>query len=417
MKTVELAFRIIKKQKIMNWILCMELAATLFFLSLLINRYEYNYRLVNLVDRANVSKSINYLGKLPQLYEDKENGSQILYNNKEQSELKRYLKSVPEFEGVSSIRDEIIMNKEQEEYNQFTTYDKLTAQRFRTALSKGVWFTDASCEDGRIPVVVVDTGKNGYKIGDCISGNLGKAGEDYEMQPEDDTIYQFEVVGIVDKKQANVFQPQGQRNYVAGFQSFYPEIYLDTVLFLCEEFATRDEVQESSNCIIYLKESTTEERVREIQREISKFGYCNRISDMRDQTIQLLNKKIQSDFPDFFSILCISCIGMISISILNTRRQRKDFAIYQLCGCSKRKTVVIYLVYFMQIFVVAFLLYLGVMMYQYITDERGISYLFRLSPHVVSCSITICIITCLCATSIPFVVTRNISVIRNYHLD
>lgn len=418
MKKFALVIRLIKKQRLLNIILMVEIALTLVLLSMINNRYKYNYQLVNLIDSAQILNSLNYVGKLPQLIETEKDI--VIYKQNRREELEEYLINISEFQGISDIRDESLIDVPNNKYYYFTTYDSTTASKFKLKMKEGAWFTDVSCKDGIIPIVVVDTSENAnvYKIGDLIQGSLFDYDESYEIKVRDNQKYYFQVVGIVSPQMTYIFAPHGQRNYTATYEKLISKLETDTQFFLCENFAESNS-EVPSNFTIFLDENASDERISKIKSGIDQIGYCDRIADMRKETISVLETKIRLDFPLFFSMLCISIIGIISISILNLKKQRKDFAIYSLCGCSAKKSLLIYLEYLIFIMGSSFVLYIGIMKlanHSNIIQDRALDYLFIISLENIMNSLYIYAIMLLLSSIIPMLINRKKTILRKYYL-
>lgn len=418
MKKVFLAIRIMKKQRVLNVILCLEFALALVMFSVLINRVEYNSKAINVIEKANIDNSINFVGRFSQPIVN-EGELEILEDLSYLDDLNQYIKELPEIEGVSDIQEHSFINESSNTDYEFTTYDEITAEKFRAPLKAGKWFTDVDREDNIIPVVVLDTTNNAdtYKIGEFFGANeriWDSEGNGIIAQEE----FQFVVVGIVDRNNSLVFYPTGSRNYIETFDALFLEIQENTQTFLCETvngLGTKTQIR--SNFMIYLKESTSKLRIESIAKEMERYGYLNVIADMKQETNNILSYRMKMDFPIFFSLLAISMIGLISLSFLNAKKQRKNFAIYSLCGGKKNDSFIIYFLYFMFIMGTSFLLYILLMRFSYMSDERGLFYLYLISNKTASYSVMVCSIICLISTWLPFNLMKKSSVIRNYKIN
>ncbi len=395
----------------------------------MLNRYEYNNQMISIIDRGHIAKSINYVGRGPQEIES-EGEAEIKENTKGEKAFIEYVEKTPEVIGISSIhtlgivKNGVDINAEDinaEDLYRLTTYDPLSAEKIKLPLKKGVWFTDAKVEDGIIPVVVVDTSKfsNTYKLGQKISGKMLQAEEEKNKENANThKNYEFQVVGIVDKYHANVYYPSGWRNCVLGYDALFQQPIEDTQVFLCENLKEYPKVNpDDDNYMVYIEEKTSDERVAEIKNQILEYGYCNQVSDMKQETNSTINYKIKVDLPNFLSMLSISMIGIISISLLNVVKQRKNFSIYQLCGCNKKRTFTIYNLYFIILLMLSFIIYIGYMIYSYLTDTGELLYLYRVTAYNLVVSGLICLGICLISTLVPFWIMRKSTIMNNYNLN
>lgn len=326
------------------------------------------------------------------------------------------LKNNPSFLGVSNIKEFTI--KSNDKNISASSFDKITASKFKTPLKCGKWFTDASVKADRVPCVIVDTSilANKYNIGDVIKGSCSS---DDAITGSSFTSYktvEFEVTGIVDRNNAFIIRPDKVvSNSIQPLGDIFPSMYPDAIELLCGQLDSSQIIQnQPEKGIIYFDEGLDENKISEIMIELRKSGYTTKLSDMSRATIENLTYKLKTDIPMFFSLLSISFIGIISVALLNSKKQMKTFSIYYLFGCRWANSILIYFQYFGLLIFCSFIFYSILMMIFYSTDRRGIFYLYELTGSGVLTSLGICLLLSVVSTAIPFFSARRRSLTGIY---
>ena len=285
-------------------------------------------------------------------------------------------------------------------------------------MKSGSWFTDATVKDGRIPCVIVDTSvlANNYKVGDVISGVSLSYNSQTGAQITGNMSADFEVTGIVSRDNAYIVRPYTVvSNSAQPLGDIFPSMYSDTIQLLCGELDSSFlKASQPEKGILYFDESMSGEAVKEMMTELRKSGYVTKLSDMSEATLADLTYKLKTDLPMFFSLLSISVIGLISIALLNSKKQMNTFSIYYLCGCRWSKSILIYFLYFGILLISSFIIYLVLMTLSYNADHRGIYYLYEITGKGLLISIVICLVFSIVSTAIPFFSAKRHSLVSIY---
>lgn len=412
-KNLLLAFRILGKNKVLNLFLCLEVAIALFMINVVFNRIAYSHKLIDIVDNAHVQTSILFMGKG---FPTAEEAGKKRFDTSLQ-EVCVGLKDNPHYLGVSNAQEFGVYHEDTWVISG-TSFDNQTAARFKTKLKSGSWFTDGAVKNGRIPCVIVDTSPtaNHYHVGDVIQGKGKSYDKRTKTRVSGNMTLEFEVTGIVDRSNAYIIRPgMSMSNGVQPLRDIFPGMYPDTVDLLCGEldpdFITTFQPERG---ILYFDESMSEEEVKAMMTELRKSGYVSRLPEMSDMTAADLTSKLKHDLPVFLNFLSISVIGLISIALLNSKKQMNTFSIYYLCGCKWTKSILIYFLYFGIILTTSFILYLIAMVLSYNADNHGVFYMYELTGKGMLGTVGICLLFSVVSTAIPFLNIKKRSLVTIY---
>jgi|GEM_PF-1796970 len=395
MKNIILSFRILKKHWFLHLMICLEIAFSLYMLSTLFNRIEHEQAVTRIVDRASIEKTLYFMGE-DTMTED----GDLIHDTSFQQAAKK-VAGMQDFVGVSNIQ-EFCVNEGMFGIN----FDIETAGRFRSTLKSGSWFTDIQVENGRIPCVIVDTsqGADKYKVGDVITGPCTVYDMYNDIDISTEQAVAFEVTGVVDRSNAFVISPQGMTsNYTFPISQLFPGVQPEQIILLCsgldDEYITSID---NTSGLIYFDEDMNQAEFKQIAEDLREIGYVEKVSELRTAEHEQLQYRLKMDLPLFLSFLSISLIGLISITLLNAKKQIKVFSIYYLCGCRWKRSIWIYMIYFSSLVVIAFIVYIIGMSVSYSADKIGKYYMYQLTSRGVLASLAVCLLFSIISTLIPF---------------
>lgn len=396
MKYILLSLTILKKQKILNILLILEIVLTLIMLNVLLNRIDEANKYYNAVHSSNVNNSIYYMGKS---FDEDYASLEPMFN---------YLTLNSHYLGMSDLED-YLFESQNIEYT-ITSYDELTSNKFKSPIRDGKWFTDVDTGDN-IPCVVLDNSRfpNSFKTSQVLIGDIMYF--DYEI----DSYIRFgektiEITGIIGKNDFGLLYPKVEiANHILPIESLYPALTDNSITFLCGTIDTSLPRDKDSRGILYFDNNISRSEINDIAEEVSKFGYNNIIYQMLDRNKELLKYRIKSDLPMFISFLTIGFIGLISVTLLNTKKQLRNFSIYYLVGCNWIKSVLIYMIYLLLLLGISFILFTIAMNIFYYLDERDAYNLYLLTFKNFTISGAICLSIATISTIIPFLNSRKYS--------
>lgn len=414
MKIIYLSLKLLQKSKMLSIILCVEVLIGMYFNTITLNSIDHRKKELDIVERANLQNSLFYMGNL----------NNDIQNNKYFSEdnLLKYLKNKDIYCGRSTHTILEIENNGKKIYA--SSYDKISSDKLSIQDINGKWYNDVKLKNGIIPCVVMNTRNYGssYQIGDLIDGNIVSYmfnKNDEEVRFEYEKKYQFQVVGIIDR--TNSFTLTYSTNIimgevVPGVDQLFSKVAANTETILCGDISGLH-VNDEMYGIIYLSDDASKDEVDEIYNEVSKYGSCYKIEDMIEKSYEILYSDLKIEIPQYINILSIILVGVISISFLNSINSLKKIGIYNLCGCSWRKCYFIYFISMFLIFTLSFVIGLILLYFSYINDQRGLYYLYYLSPKIIIASLCMVIIISLLASYIPFVFYKNKTIVDRMHVS
>ncbi len=414
MKIIYLSLKVLQKSKMLSIILCVEVLIGMYFNVITINSLNHGKKELDIVEKANLQNSLFYMGNL----------NNDIQTNKYFSEenLLEYLENKEIYCGRSTHTIFEIENNGKKIYA--SSYDEISSEKLSIQDINGQWYDNVKLKNGIIPCVVMNTKNYGsnYQIGDIINGNITSYmfnEEDEEIQFKYEKEYQFQVVGIIDR--SNAFALTYSTNIimgevVPGIDQLFSKVAANTETILCGNFSGL-QVNDEMYGIIYLSEDASKQEIDEIYNEVSKYGSCYKIKDMMEKSHKILYSDLKIEIPQYINILNIILVGIISISFLNSLNSLKKIGIYNLCGCSWRKCYFVYFISMFMVFVLSFFIGLIILHLNYLNDQRGLYYLYYLSPKIIIISLCIVIIISLFASYIPFVFYKNKTIIDRIHIS
>lgn len=279
-------------------------------------------------------------------------------------------------------------------------YDKITASYLKKGIrGKGEWIFDSSVQDGVYPIIV----KN--------SSNNTKLDENGGLLTDDNgnTIHfpEYEIGDIVDleinmykqvQQSGNIVFPRtvtvkckvvGLVYDIEPFPFFLGNVYGTLVNDVRNQF--RYYMGDEHTCIFfpyseelfgdfdfcygtslyYFSDSASEESIRAFYAEARQIGLCTLGSDIIEKTRSTADYAFNRYFFVCYTLIGLSLISIVCVSFLNIKKLTKQIAIYRINGCSFLKSAAMYFTYFIAMYIVSFLMFLGAAWLQYFCEVQS----------------------------------------------
>lgn len=210
------------------------------------------------------------------------------------------------------------------------TYDGFEQNNFKPAMQSGTWFSESGSNNTFDIVVGGDT------FSDV------KTGEQIEVESNDangNPVYQTcNVIGIMKK-------PYYFTSYSKGGTFISASDFLQSennmIVFRENEqtkrFLRHDSMGVSSNFFVSFYPDATQAEKDEVLSYLQKNGAYKTYDEILAATKEQVNDQIKKGMPMPLFFLFISTMALISISVLLVSKKLKEYSVYYLCGCGKRR--------------------------------------------------------------------------------
>lgn len=420
MKLIRLSLRIFKSHIGLTLLLCLEIILSMTTFATLYNNWSWGTQQVRMLYDNDLYCSVYYQGPMMQFDEE----GKFTISTADEPDIQSYLESVDGYLGRSytsyleleTLPDGVTIQM----------VDDLTAQRMKLPVSSGSWLTDVSLDNGRIPCVVVDTHTfpTAYHVGDVISGSptqYFRLAEDIQYQraknyPELDL--EFQVVGVVDRTSALLLNDGSSVSTttegVPSLDTVYSRMEPDSVQLLCGPVEGISQPSYVVRMEYFDPAQVDEAQLQEIARTLSQYGFCYALPEMAQTTQADFREEFQEVLPLAVTLLIVVLCSLICISLLNARRQLHTFSIYQICGASWLKCIIIYALYFALLYLISCLIFSGYMLLQYSADQEGLFYQYAVTKEFIGISALIFLMVAVLSVLPPFVKAFRQSPVTGY---
>lgn len=420
MKLIRLSLRIFKSHIGLTLLLCLEIILSMTTFATLYNNWSWGTQQVRMLYDNDLYCSVYYQGPMMQFDEE----GKFTISTADEPDIQSYLESVDGYLGRSytsyleleTLPDGVTIQM----------VDDLTAQRMKLPVSSGSWLTDVSLDNGRIPCVVVDTHTfpTAYHVGDVISGSptqYFRLAEDIQYQraknyPELDL--EFQVVGVVDRTSALLLNDGSSVSTttegVPSLDTVYSRIEPDSVQLLCGPVEGISQPSYVVRMEYFDPAQVDEAQLHEIAQTLSQYGFCYALPEMAQTTQADFREEFQEVLPLAVTLLIVVLCSLICISLLNARRQLHTFSIYQICGASWLKCIIIYALYFALLYLISCLIFSGYMLLQYSADQEGLFYQYAVTKEFIGISALIFLMVAVLSVLPPFVKAFRQSPVTGY---
>lgn len=420
MKLIRLSLRIFKSHIGLTLLLCLEIILSMTTFATLYNNWSWGTQQVRMLYDNDLYCSVYYQGPMMQFDEE----GKFTISTADEPDIQSYLESVDGYLGRSytsyleleTLPDGVTIQM----------VDDLTAQRMKLPVSSGSWLTDVSLDNGRIPCVVVDTHTfpTAYHVGDVISGSptqYFRLAEDIQYQraknyPELDL--EFQVVGVVDRTSALLLNDGSSVSTttegVPSLDTVYSRMEPDSVQLLCGPVEGISQPSYVVRMEYFDPAQVDEAQLQEIAQTLSQYGFCYALPEMAQTTQADFREEFQEVLPLAVTLLIVVLCSLICISLLNARRQLHTFSIYQICGASWLKCIIIYALYFALLYLISCLIFSGYMLLQYSADQEGLFYQYAVTKEFIGISALIFLMVAVLSVLPPFVKAFRQSPVTGY---
>ncbi len=228
-------------------------------------------------------------------------------------------------------------------------YGQNTGELINMTLESGKWYTEVPKKDGVINCVSISS-IPGLEIGKLI---------ELEIIPHysEQTINQtFQVVGTLGKRAKTLTFNQSSASpyYDHLFQVFHStpldkeyEDYDHQVGLIFDQSDLPTLVQSQywdGNRLVYI-DSIDDETFLSLKDELRKDSYVVKLEQAKRNTLQEIRETMVKYLPIMIPLFLIGFLGVVCISILNTLKYMRNFAIFFICGMGWKNTILICLSY------------------------------------------------------------------------
>ncbi len=228
-------------------------------------------------------------------------------------------------------------------------YGQNTGELINMTLESGKWYTEVPKKDGVINCVSISS-IPGLEIGKLI---------ELEIIPHysEQTINQtFQVVGTLGKRAKTLTFNQSSASpyYDHLFQVFHStpldkeyEDYDHQVGLIFDQSDLPTLVQSQywdGNRLVYI-DSIDDETFLSLKDELRKDSYVVKLEQAKRNTLQEIRETMVKYLPIMIPLYLIGFLGVVCISILNTLKYMRTFAIFFICGMRWKDSILICLSY------------------------------------------------------------------------
>ena len=284
-------------------------------------------------------------------------------------------------------------------YGTVYVYDKITASYLKKGIKgKGEWIFDSPVQDGVYPIIVKNgsndtkfdekgyllTDDNGdpihfheYEIGDIVDLEINM----YKNVQQSDNIVlprtmtvKCRVVGLVyDIEPFPFFLGNVYGTLVNDVRNQFIE-YMDDeytrIFFPYSEELFGDFDFCNGTSLYYFSDSASQESIKAFYAEARQIGLCTLGSDIIEETGSTADNAFNRYFFVCYTLVGLSLISIVCVSFLNIKKLTKQIAIYRINGCSFLKSAAMYFTYFIGMYIVSFLMFLGAAWLQYFFEAQ-----------------------------------------------
>lgn len=284
--------------RIVKILIALELAVVMFGIYILTNTYHVNMRDYDKI------KNFPYTGIYFSTFQDHTYGS--FYK------IKGEIENHPKFCGWSYMQDKMIG-----EEDFILSFDPMTSELFSMDVQKGKWFGEVKEREEIVPCVIVDNEKRNVDVGDTLTLD----GTDYV------------VTGIVSSEEEFFCIADSYGN-----SSTYVLSELKTGLLpveyrtiICASEA-EPEYDDMTSVIAYFDKSLSEKEMSEIEKIMKHEGTTETFQEMKQVTYQESYYKVMEYIPFCVLFFFSSIMGVITVSVINSRKMIRKYGIFALYG-------------------------------------------------------------------------------------
>lgn len=230
-------------------------------------------------------------------------------------------------------------------------------------MKSGKWLSQAKTESGKIPAVITEN--DIYKTGDIVTVMHKQTAR--KMLPDEENYdsydpYEYEyvkneveIIGVVaDKSQlfgfsgSDFISEQSRQNDLPDFRDLYTTVNRNENIMMIVPKASIEstgcKIYSYGNLIIRLKDSTSEERITELEFYLRDYGRTFMLDDFKENSMVYINGQLIKLVPMLICIIILVIVSSVSASALTVKKRLKDYGIYYICGSKWNSCVFIGLI-------------------------------------------------------------------------
>jgi len=420
MKTLFLSFKMFFKKPILNIILILELVLVSTAFVIVINIIDYSNNYLNTLQESNYrflycssfgqDTGTSYAEQLESKYHSFPYFAGVLKNEYQVA----FFNSDKKIKALQNILNKTDNNEEitDAEYNDLACepkdfadvyyFDNVTLEAFRYPMLKGKWM-QKSTDSNVIPCVIGGEYSKKYNAGDTINTYvLDKSKNIVEVK--------YYISGILANPQYLINTSRAGINHTFKASDIFDVINQKQMFLIAAK--TTDEFDTTpigtNSTIMYINKNCPQEELDNLVAKIGKGYVCTDI-DIINSEKENVNEYMKVFTPFILIMFIVSFFGILSMTMMMTFKSIDVYKIYYICGCTKKRSLIISFLYAIIYFFFAGALsiyVLDILKRQFPYFE----YYFSLSNKCIGIlSITYIIVICL-SILIPFSIIKNINV-------
>ncbi len=363
---VRLGLTLFRKRFFTSLVIILQLFVTILAANILIFIYNENMKDINIMKNFDTDRT--YLWMKVAYEEDEDIKREHLSRLEETSSVR----GVESILSCGSIYNDVQIN--------LYGYGENTGNLINMPLESGTWYNKVPKKDGVINCVSISD-KAGFEVGEILELEI------YFIHNDEAITQTFQIVGAMGKR-GRVLAFTGSSSDPAYDSLLYnydsTDGYNETALiFDKNDIAGFDSSQYwYSNRLIFL-DSSNDTSFMSLKDELSKYSYVVKLEQAKTNTLQEVRRVMMGFLPIIIPLFLIGFLGVVCISILNTLKYMRNFAIFFICGMRWKDSILICLSYIAYIILGVLILCIpGYVWLKDLLDTGGImaanNYLFTL---------------------------------------
>ena len=215
--------------------------------------------------------------------------------------------------------------------DRFISYDDKFISIYTPKLESGHWF-DLDSQVSNIVPVVVSQNEYGLKVGDVIDLYCF------------DSVIKAEIIGVL-AENTKIIDTSHRTADKVDYRDFYLDYNLQreqcTVFLMCQRDLEDKQIvmQLNGNIVVTYSDNTLDEVIAASDRSIKRMHAARSVptEEMKNNSLKYIFSQIYDLMPIFTCILILTLVGTVSTSALSAKHQRRNYAIYYICGLKWRQ--------------------------------------------------------------------------------
>jgi len=348
-----------------------------------------------------------------------------IYLIKDSDELQSYLRSASVI-GYSQVENARCEKDEIAYHFEVRAYDEDVIKRYTPSLAGGCWLNRTKNDSGILEAVIsenhfdIDIGDtitiNVYADNGTLSGEIIRVPAKIIGKLADGKDFYGESISGADKM-----------DYRLCYQQYYLEHADNPILLISKNDLLSVAAQETdyeiplcltgSSFIVYDKDISDNEREYNLSyiRANSVVGLMESLEVMRHNNFEYFVGKILQYLPALFGFIIFTILNQISIRAITAKMQLRNYAIFNVCGMTKKECILVSLVSAGILSFLAFLFSLGGV-FAFKTVPVSQNLVLDISYWQMLCCFTMIFIDLLLSSILPNTIIRNLTpkeILRN----